>query len=159
MRHCACWTTEAFGGSRNSYSRVLHSSLMSSTTIDPSRHKHGCLLQPSRSGISLLFPSFFFLFLYMFAAEMQHYPTVLQRKTFIQCLEHTVSRTAWAFGEPENLFFLAQIIFLSPSRVAFGVLMWRETKKIITVALYESYEIKFPTKISSFTVLYFKASL
>ena len=46
----------------------------------------------------------------MFAAEMQHYPAVLQRKTSIQCLEHTVSRTAWAKGEPENLFF-AQIIF------------------------------------------------
>ena len=136
MRHCACWVTEAFGGSRNSYSRVLHSSLMSSTTIDPLRHKHGCLLQPSRSGISLLFHSFFliFYFLYMFAAEMQHYPTVLQRKTSIQCLEHTVSRTASAGGEPEN-FFLAQIIFFSPSRVAFGVLMWRETKKIIAVAL------------------------
>ena len=32
----------------------------------------------------------------MFAGEMQHYPTVLQRKTSIQCLEHTVSKTAWA---------------------------------------------------------------
>ena len=81
--------------------------------------------------------SLFFFFLYiMLAAEMQHYPTVLQRKTSIQCLEHTVSRTARACGEPSNLFFfLAQIIFYSPSRVAFGVLMWRETKKIITVAL------------------------
>ena len=26
---------------------------------DPSRHKHGCLLRPSRSGILLLFPPFF----------------------------------------------------------------------------------------------------
>ena len=48
--------------------------------------------------------------MYMFAAEMQHYPTVLQRKTSIQCLKHTVYRTARACGEPDNLFF-AQIIF------------------------------------------------
>ena len=61
------------------------------------------------------FSLFFFLFLNMFAAEMQHYPTVLQRKTSIQCLEHTVSRTAWACGEPEKLFFLAQIIFFHPA--------------------------------------------
>ena len=33
VRNRACWTTEAFGGSRNSYFRALHSSLMSSTTI------------------------------------------------------------------------------------------------------------------------------
>ena len=68
---------------------------------------------------------------------MQHCPAVLQRKTSIQCLEHTVSITAWPCGEPENLF-LAQIFF-SPSRVAFGVLMLQETKKIITVALQHCY--------------------
>ena len=103
--------TQQVQAERFSYSRVVHSSLMSSTTIDALRHKHGCLLQPSRSGISLLFPSFF-SFLYMFAAEMQHYPTVLQRKISIQCLEHTVSRTPRACGEPDNLFFfMAQFIF------------------------------------------------
>ena len=51
--------------------------------------------------------------LYMFAAEMQHYPTVLQRKTSIQCLEHTVSRTDWACGEPENLFFWPKLFFFT----------------------------------------------
>ena len=133
MRHCACWTTEAFGGSRNSYSRVLHSSLMSSTTIDPSRHKHGCLLQPSRSGISLLFPSSFFFF--YVCCRNATLSNSVAKKTSIQCLQHTVSRTARACAEPDNIFFFGPNYFFSPSRVAFGVLMWRETKKITTVAL------------------------
>ena len=80
------------------------------------------------------FSLFFLSFLCMFAAEMQHYPTVLQRKTSIQCLEH---RSARACGEPDNLFFWPKLLFFSPSRLAFGVLMWRETKKIIAVALHK----------------------
>ena len=104
---------------------------MSSTTIDPSRHKHGCLLQPSRSGISLLFPSSFFFFLYMFAAEMQHYPTVLQRKTSIQCLEHIVSRTARACGEPDNLFFFgANYFFFTYSTVGCRRTVCRRTARL-----------------------------
>ena len=96
VQHCACWTTEAFGGSRNSYSRVSHCSLMSSTTIDPSRHKHGCLLQPSRSGISLLFPSFFFLiFIYI---------CLLQKCNIIpQCCKEKHPCNAWNTLSPELL--------------------------------------------------------
>ena len=40
----------------------------------------------------------------------QHYPAVLQRKISYQCLEHSVSRTAWDCWEPENFFFFAQIV-------------------------------------------------
>ena len=43
---------------------------------------------------------------------MQHYPTVLQRKTPVQSMEHTVSRIAWVYGDPDS-FFLAQFNFLN----------------------------------------------
>ena len=111
---------------------------MSSTTIDPSRPKHGCLLQPSRSGIAsdhFFFPLFFLIFFYI---------CFLQKCNIIpQCCKEKHSFNAWNTLSPELLelvgswrtfFFLAQIIFFSPSRVAFGVLMGRETKKIMTVA-------------------------
>ena len=110
VRNRACWTTEAFGGSRNSYSRVLHSSLMSSTTL---RRDTSMVVSFSQVGLAFhfFFLLFFRFFFFMFAAEMQHYSVVLQRKISFQCLEHTVSRTAWDCGEPEKFFFLAQIIF------------------------------------------------
>ena len=59
----------------------------------------------------------------MFAAEMQHYPTVLQRKN-IHSMPGTLSPELLELvGSRITFFFLAQIIFFSPSRVAFGVLM------------------------------------
>ena len=86
---------------------------MSSTTIDPPRHKHGCLLQPSRSGISLLFPSFFFFFfIYVCCRNATLSHSVAKKNRWsIQCLEHTVSRTARACGGPDNLFFFGPNYF------------------------------------------------
>ena len=97
---------------------------MSSTTIDPSRHKHGYLLQPSRSGISLLFPSFNFFLFYIKIILL----CLLQKCNIIpQCCKEKHPFNAWntlssELLEPDNLFFWPKLLFFT-SRVGFGVLM------------------------------------
>ena len=102
--------------------KVLNSSLTSSTLIRQ-RHKHGCLLQPSRSGIWLLFP---FNFLCLHFKRMR----IKSIKAFrLLNLQNCLSW--WGAG---GLLFGPKLFF-SPGRGAFEILMLRETNKIITVAL------------------------
>ena len=83
------------------------------------------------ASFSLIF-SFFFFYVCCRDATLSHSDA---KKTSIRCLEHTVSTTDCACGEPENFFFGGggQIIFFSPSHVA---LEFRcDEKQRITVAL------------------------
>ena len=142
VRNRTCWTTEAFedGGIHNPEFYTAHS-----WAVDQPRSvETQAWLSPSAKSVwhFAFFPSdFLFSFFFsMFAAEMQHFPAMLQRKEInsmpgTHCLQNCLSLRG--AGEP---FFLAQIIVFSPSRVAFGGLMLRETKKNYNCGLTEHFQ-------------------
>ena len=109
---------------------------------DPSRHKHGCLLQPSRSGISLLFPSIFFC--------------LLQKCNIIpQCCKEKHQFNAWNTLSPELLelvgsrrsfFFWPKLLFFFTSPRSFWSFDVTRNKEKITVALEEDGRRKATTK-------------
>ena len=91
----------------------------------------------SFSQVDLAFRFFFPLF-YVYCTKCNIIP---------QCCKEKRQFNAWNTLSPELpelvgsqrtfffFFFWPKLFFFSPSRVAFGVLMLRETKKIITVVL------------------------
>ena len=100
----------------------------------------------SLSQIGLAFHFFFPLFFSFF------YISLLQKCNIIpQCCKEKYPFNAWntlspdlleLVGSRKTFFFGPNYFFFSPSRIAFGVLMWRKTKKIKTVAL-----LSFATKM------------
>ena len=111
---------------------AVYAKTFSSSSIRD-RFSKGAFRPKDYLAFRFFFPLFCSFLLFLFAAEMQHCPAVLQRKKSIQCLEHSVSITAWPCGEPENLFFfLAQLqivlfffhppllVLLSPLLLDFG---------------------------------------